>query len=194
MNTHQIATHIFSGKSGLRKCQQRLQYLSSPEHPFIQKIRRPFFDNPDVYYLGKTPDLSLLIHIIMVSWVYVWLSKRFEIEHWETEVDFKICRFDAICRIKDGRWFFIELDRASSRHKFKKVEQCTELYEKESKPGSELLKGLDNPSKFPRIMIITDSAKRGLNIRNMFQDKTKNPYGLGFDLHLFSEILKEAKL
>ncbi|MDQ7094247.1 hypothetical protein REC12_11665 [Desulfosporosinus sp. PR] len=195
MTTQQIAILLFPGKAGLRKCQQRLKYLA--DHKLINFIKRPFFDMPNVYYLKKEPSLSALQHIVAVTWIYVWLSKHYEVEHWETEVDFGILQCDALCKLKEGLWYFIEFDRSISHNGFKKPMQYSELYSKEGMLGSDLLKKLENPSKFPRILIITDSAKRGVKIKNSI--KQDNPYGIGYgleknEIYLYDEILKEVNV
>lgn len=193
LNTNQLVTLFFKGKTGLRKCQTRLKFLANNE--FVQVIERPFFDSPNIYYLKDAPALSAIPHIIMVGWVYVWFCKKYEVLYWEQEVDFNILQCDAICQVKDKgeiKWFFIELDRAKSHNTFVKPEKYTELYEKEGNTGSELSKRY-NLNKFPRIVIVTDSIRRGQNISKIVKDKNRNPCALGFDLYLFDEIVKEAK-
>lgn len=194
----QLTHLLFPGKYGLRKCQDRLKYLS--ERQLIQCIERPFFHMGNIYFLKKEPSLSAIPHIISVSWIFVWLSKRFEIEYWEQEVDFGILQCDAICRIKGGRWFFIELDRVASHNPFKKPMQYNELFEKERNVGSKFLQRLGNPDRFPRIVIVTDSVRRGVIIKKIIQEN--NPHGLGYgidrdkknEIYLFDEIMKEVRV
>lgn len=195
--TNQIKALYFPGKGGYRKCCYRLEYLRN--HELIQWIERPFIDMPSVYYLKEKPALSSLHHIIAVTWIYVWLSKRFEVEYWEQEVDFGILQCDAICRIKGGQWYFIELDRVASHNKFKKPMQYTELFQKERYEGSELRQRLDNPKNFPSILIITDSTRRGVNIKKTIKENNSSGlyYGLSREvkdeIYLFDAIVKEVQ-
>jgi hypothetical protein len=195
MTAKQLTSLLFPGKYGLRKCQDRIKFLH--EHELIKFIERPFFYLGNVYYLNKEPALSAIPHVISMSWIFVWISKHFEIEYWEQEVDFGILQCDALCKVKGGMWFFIEFDRVVSHNPFKKPMLYTELFEKEGRKGSQLLQRLDNPSSFPRIIVITDSVRRGVTIKKII--KENNPHHLGYgiekkeEIYLFDEILKEVK-
>lgn len=107
-----------------------------------------------------------------------------------------ILQADALCstRIemtKEIRWYCVELDRGSvNRNKFDKVEKYIALYHREGVAGSPLLKRLDNPLRFPKVLIVTDSVKRGQQIREIISNTNAR---LKFEVHLLDAIKEEEK-
>lgn len=181
MDTDQLTELFFKFPSGKRKCQARMKSLYDRH---LIKRTRLSLDTSTVYYFGKFP--GQIEHSLALSWVYVWMMRKQgeSILTWEMEElkEFGL-RVDALCSTKipmtgEIRWYCIELDRGSvSRHKFLKVNQHDDLYLKEGFSGSKLMKRLDNPLRFPKVIIVTDDPKHGLKIRKLVSDsKTKVKY------------------
>lgn len=189
MDTDQLTELFFKFPTGKRKCQARMKSLY--DRKLVKKTRLSL-DSSTVYYQGKFP--GQIEHSLAVSWVYVWLMRKQgeTILTWETEElkEFGL-RVDALCSTRipmtgEIRWYCIELDRgAVSRHKFLKVNYYDDLYLKEGFTGSKLMKRLDNPLRFPKVIIVTDSVKHGQKIRSLVaESKTKVKY----EVYLLSAI------
>jgi hypothetical protein len=184
MNTDQLAELFFQFPTGKRKCQARMKSLYDRR---LVKRTRLSLDTSTVYYQGKFP--GQIEHSLALSWVYVWMMRKQQGETiltWETEElkEFGL-RVDALCSTKimltgEIRWYCIEIDRGSvSRHNFMKVKIYDELYLKEGVVNSDLMNRLDNPSRFPKVIIVTDSTKHGQKIRSLIaESKTKVRYEL----------------
>lgn len=183
MDTDQLTELFFKFPSGKRKCQARMKSLYDRH---LVKRTRLSLGTSTVYYQGKFP--GQIEHSLALSWVYVWMTRKQgeTVLTWETEElrEFGL-RVDALCSTKipmtgEIRWYCIELDRGSvSRHKFLKVNIYDDLYTKEGFSGSKLMKRLDNPIRFPKVIIVTDDAKHGQKIRNhIAESRTKVKYEL----------------
>jgi len=181
MNTDQLTELFFKFPSGKRKCQARMKSLYDRK---LVKRTRLSLDSPTVYYQGKFP--GQIEHALALTWVYVWFMRKQgeTLLTWETE-ELKAfgLRVDALCSTKipmtgEIRWYFIEIDRGSvSRHHFRKVDIYDDLYLKEGVSGSKLMKRLGNPSRFPKVIIVTDDPKHGQKIRNhITESRTKVRY------------------
>ncbi|SHN84752.1 hypothetical protein [Desulfitobacterium chlororespirans] len=190
MDTQQIAALHFRFKSGLRKCQERLQSLH--ERKLIKRARLSM-DSPYVYFYTRP---ALPRHTLAISWIYVWLAKQKRIQSWELEQleEFGILRCDALCSIRNEMtqetlWCCVEFESSANKSKFDKVEKYTKLYEKHGIKGSPLMQRLDGADRFPRVILVADNAKRGLKMREVVQ-AAHSP--VKFEIHLLSEIVKEA--
>jgi len=88
---------------------------------------------------------------------------------------------------KEGRFYFVEVDRSASGNKFDKVTKYNQLYEEELYLGSWWL---EHTNKFPTVLIITDSESRLQSIRKCIRKENRN--GLKFEVKLYSEIIGEV--
>jgi hypothetical protein len=191
MNTNQITELFFRFTTGERKCQARMKVLVDRK---LLKKTRLSLDTSSIYYQRKLPDH--VDHALGVSWCYVWLKLKYgeNLLTWELE-ELKefgdILQCDALCSVKipmtgEVRWYCIELDRGSvNRSKFSKVEKYIALYNREGVAGSPMLKRLDNPLRFPKVLIVTDSVRRGQRIRELVANANTR---LKFEVHLLSAI------
>ncbi|SHH86075.1 hypothetical protein [Desulfosporosinus lacus] len=191
MDTEQLAELFFRFPTGMRKCQARMKCLV--DRKLVKKTRLSL-DTPSVYYQGKFPHR--LEHARALSWIYVWFMRKTgeKLLTWERE-ELKefgdILQTDALCSVKitmtgEIRWYCIELDRGSvNRSKFDKIEKYIALYNREGVAGSPMLKRLGNPLRFPKVLIVTDSVKRGQRIRELVADANTR---LKFEVHLLSAI------
>lgn len=181
MNTDQLTELFFKFATGKRKCQARMKSLYDRK---LVKRTRLSLDTSTVYYQGKLP--GQIEHSLAISWAYVWFMRKQgeSILTWKTEElkDFGL-RVDALCSTKipmtgEIRWCCIEIDRGSaSRNSFHKVTIYDDLYQKEGIEGSKLMKRLDNPQRFPKVIIVTDKPKHVQKIRNhIAESKTKVKY------------------
>lgn len=181
MDTDQLTELFFKFPTGKRKCQARMKSLY--ERKLVKRTRLSL-DSSTIYYLGKFP--GQIEHSLALSWVYVWMMRKQGevILTWETEElkEFGL-RVDALCSTKipmtgEIRWYCIEIDRGSvSRHSFFKVDIYDDLYLKEGVTGSRLMKKLENPLRFPKVIIVTDDSKHGQKIRRLVaESKTKIRY------------------
>lgn len=176
IDTEQLTALLFKFPSGKRKCQARMKSIY--ERKLVNRTRLSL-DSPTVYHLGELP--GKLKHSLMLSWVYVWMKNRPGeiLLSWETEQlkEFGL-RADALCSTKilltkEIRWYCIEVDRYSVSHnKVKEVVNYDALYKREGKLNSDLMKRLDNPERFPKILIVTDSDKREQMIQKAVKGST----------------------
>jgi hypothetical protein len=170
------------------------------EKKLVKKVRISL-DSSNIYFMTRPLSLE---HSLGVSWSYVWVNKTLKqnekILTWELEQlkEFgAILQCDALCSIenqitKEVRWYCIEFDRSSvNKSRFDKIEKYNLLYQKYGFASSPLIKRLGNTTRFPRVIIITDTAKRALNIRDIIQSE-KQKDGVNFEIHLLSEVIKEA--
>jgi hypothetical protein len=181
IDTDQLTRLLFNFPSGKRKCQDRMKSLHDRN---LVKRTRLSLDSPTIYHQGELP--GKVKHSLALTWVYLWMMKRPGeiLLTWDTEElkEFGL-RVDALCSTKilmtkEIRWYCIELDRYSvSRNRFNKVSIYDELYKKEGKIGSYLMKKLGNPERFPKIIFITDSLKRSQSIKELIRkSETKVKY------------------
>lgn len=195
IDTTQIAELYFRFPSGLRKCQAVMKTLVDKK---MVKKTRLSLDTSTVYYQGKFP--RNLEHSLGLTWAYVWMKRRLgeTLLTWELEQlkEFGgILQADALCSVriemtKEIRWYCVEMDRGSvNRSKFDKIDKYSALYNREGVPGSPLLKRLDNPQRFPKIIIITDGMRRGQQIREMIANANTR---LKFEVHLLSAIKERS--
>ena len=196
MDTEQITELFFRFTTGKRKCQARMKYLI--DRKLVKKTRLSL-DTSTIYYQGKLP--KHLEHALALTWVYVWLMQKNgkKLLTWELEElkEFgNILQADALCSVKipmtgEIRWYCIELDRGSiQRNAFDKVDKYTALYNLQGVAGSPMLKRLGNPLRFPKVIIVTDSVKRGQRIRELVANANTR---LKFEVHLLSAIKEEGK-
>lgn len=196
MDTNQIIKLFFSFTTGRRKCQSRMKSLVDRK---LLKKTRLSLDTSTIYYKGKFP--KHLEHGLALSWVYVWLKLRQgeSLLTWELEQlkEFGgILQADALCSAKitltgEIRWYCVELDRGSvNRNKFDKIEKYIALYNREGVAGSPMLKRLDNPLRFPKVLIVTDDVRRGQRIRELVANANTR---LKFEVHLLDAIKEEGK-
>lgn len=197
MDTEQLTELFFNFATGKRKCQARMKTLV--DRKLIKKTRLSL-DTPTVYYQGKFPHR--LEHARALSWIYVWMKRQqgTNLLTWELEElkEFgNILQADALCSVKitmtgEIRWYCIELDRGSvNRSKFDKIEKYIALYNREGVTGSPMLKRLDNPLRFPKVLIVTDSVKRGQRIRELVANANTR---LKFEVHLLNAIKEGSEL
>jgi len=97
---------------------------------------------------------------------------------------------DALCSVKipmtgEIRWYCIEFETGLNRNRFDKIEKYNELYHREGVSGSPMLQRLDNPLRFPKVIIVTDSVKRGQKIREIISNANTR---LKFEVHLLNAI------
>jgi len=135
--------------------------------------------------------------------VYVWIKRNRPGEillTWELEQlkEFgNILQADALCSVRiemtnEIRWYCVEMDRGSvNRNKFDKIEKYIALYNREGIAGSPMLKRLDNPLRFPKVIIVTDDVKRGQRIRELVANSNTR---LKFEVHLLNAIKEEGKI
>lgn len=189
MDTEQLTALFFRFQTGKRKCQARMKSLY--DRNLVKKVRLSL-DSPNVYYQGKFPEK--IPHSLALSWAYIWMKNRpgERLLTWETEQlkEFGL-RVDALCSTeilmtKEIRWYCIEFDRGSSSHsKYIKVDIHDELYKKEGFAGSKLMKRLNNPLRFPKVILITDSVKQSQKIRSLVaESQTKVRY----EVYLLNQI------
>ena len=197
MDTEQITELFFKFPTGKRKCQARMKSLV--DRKLVKKTRLSL-DTSTIYYKGKFP--SLLQHTLALSWVYVWMMRRQgeSLLTWELEKlkEFGgILQADALCSTmilmtKEIRWYMIELDRGSiQRNTFDKADKYIALYNREGVAGSPMLKRLNNPLRFPKVIIVTDNVRRGQKIREIVANANTR---LKFEVHLLSAIKEGSVL
>ena len=189
MNTDQLTELFFKFPTGKRKCQARMKLLY--ERKQVKRIRFSL-DTSTYYYLGKFPGQP--DHSLAISWVYVWFMRKQgeKVLTWETEQlkEFGL-KCDALCSTKipmtnEIRWYCIEYDRGSvSNHPFKKIAMYNDLYVREGFPRSKLMKRLENPLRFPKVIIVSDSIKSGQKIKQLIAD---SPTKVRYDFHMMNEI------
>jgi hypothetical protein len=195
IDTNQITELFFGFPTGLRKCQAVMKSLYDKK---LVKKTRLSLDTATVYYQGKFP--RNLEHSLGLTWAYVWLKNRpgETLLSWELEQlkEFGgILQCDALCSVriemtKEIRWYCVEMDRGSvNRSKFDKIDKYIALYNREGVQGSPLLKRLDNPSRFPKIIIVTDDIRRGQRIREMIANTNTR---LKFEVHLLSALKERS--
>lgn len=180
MNTEQITELFFRFATGKRKCQARMKSLC--DRKMVKKARLSL-DTSTIYYQGKFP--SQYNHSLALSWVYVWFQRKQgeKLLSWEIEElkEFSM-RVDALCSTKipmtnEVRWYCVELDKSESRNNFLKISKYDELYLKEGVANSKLMQRLDNALRFPKVVIVTDSIKRGQKIKSLIAESvTKVKY------------------
>ncbi|WP_088227837.1 hypothetical protein [Desulfosporosinus sp. FKB] len=193
MDTNQIAELFFRFPSGLRKCQARMKILVDKR---LVKKTRLSLDTATIYYRKKLPDH--VPHALGVTWCYVWMKRQygenlltFELEQLKEFGD--ILQADALCSVKisitgEIRWFCIEFETGLNRNRFDKVEKYVSLYNREGIPGSPLLKRLNNPQRFPKIIVVTDSVRRAQQIKEFIANANTK---VKFEVHLLSAIKEE---
>lgn len=197
MDTEQITQLFFRFTTGRRKCQARMKALV--DRKLVKKTRLSL-DTSTIYYQGKLT--KHLQHALDLTWVYVWFMRKSgeRLLTWELEQlkEFgNILQADALCSVKipmtgEIRWYCIELDRGSvNRNKFDKIEKYIALYNREGVAGSPMLKRLDNPLRFPKVLIVTDSVKRGQRIRELVAGANTR---LKFEVLLLSAIKEGSVL
>ncbi|WP_407308784.1 hypothetical protein [Desulfosporosinus sp. SB140] len=195
IDTNQIAELYFRFPSGLRKCQAVMKTLYDKK---LVKKTRLSLDTATIYYKGRLPEN--LEHALALTWCYAWMKQRpgETLLTWELEQlkEFgNILRADALCSVridmtKEIRWYCVEMDRGSiNRNKFDKIDKYIALYNREGVPGSPLLKRLDNPLRFPKIIIVTDDVRRGQKIREMIANANTR---LKFEVHLLASIKERS--
>jgi hypothetical protein len=193
MNTDQIQELFFKFPSGKRKCQARMKSLYDKK--LVNRIRLSL-DTPAIYYVGKFPGQPE--HSLAATWAYVWMMRKQgeKVLTWDIEElkEFDL-RTDVLCSTKilmtgEIRWYCIEIDRGSvSKHTFTKIEQYDNLYKKEGFANSKLMKRLDNPQRFPKVIIIIDNYRNMPKIKTLISEsKTKVRY----DLQLLNAIKEGA--
>lgn len=189
LNTQQITALHFPIKSGKRKCQERMQSLY--ERKLVKRIRISV-DSPYVYFINRP---SLMNHSLAISWAYVWMVKTRKVQTWELEQleEFGL-RCDALCSVrndmaKETFWYCIEFESSSNKSQFEKIEKYNKLYDKEGIKGSKLMQRLNHPDRFPRVIIVTDTAKKGIRIRDAIQSEKRI---VNFEVMLLSEIIREV--
>ena len=190
LDTNQIRVLHCPGKAGLRKAQDRLQKLYA--HKALNRVPRAI-NQPYVYYIPpkKLQNLNL-DHLIALNWVYIYLRKVYQdIESWTKEYQgwnsFGV-QPDALAKIS-GLYYAIEVDRAESRNRFDKVEKYNSLY---ADHGEQVMELLNNPPKFPRIIIVTTDGKRKAKIEELI--RVNNPHNLKYMVKTLESIVKECSV
>lgn len=195
MDTNQIAELFFRFPTGLRKCQARMKTLVDKK---LVKKTRLSLDTATIYYHGRLP--RHLQHALALTWVYIWFTQQYgqNLLTWELE-ELKqfgdILQCDALCSVKipmtnEVRWYCVELDRGSiQRNAFDKIEKYTALYHLQGIPGSPLLKRLDNPQRFPKVIVVTDSIRRSQRIRELIISSSTK---VKFEVHLLTAIKERS--
>lgn len=189
MNTEQIAQLFFNFPSGKRKCQARMKSLYDRK---LVKRARVSLDTPSIYFQGKFP--GQYDHSLSLSWCYVWMAKRQgeKLLTWEIESlrEFDL-RADALCSTfipmtNEVRWYIFEFSKHTSKNEFLKVKKYDELYLREGVANSKLMKRLDNPQRFPKIMIVADNVKHAQKIKQLISESTTK---VKYEVHLLSSIM-----
>lgn len=187
LNTYQIASLIFEGKSSLRKAQQRLKKLSDKKK--IKRIRIAL-DEPYIYYLHSAT--GQFKHLIAVNWVYVWVVKNLapwqQLICWEYEPNYKSIRPDAFYGIRntvthENKFYFLELDR--SNNLWDKTVKYNNLYESESYTESYWVR---HTKVFPTIICVTTSLSRLKMIERSVKNDNRN--NLNFQVLFLDDIVK----
>lgn len=191
LNTKQVATLFFKGKSALKKCQQRLKKLYDNKRVKRTKING---SGSYCYYVKKCS--RQLEHLISLNWVYIWIIKKLKswekLWYWQYEMDYGILRCDAFVGIensftKEIKFSFIELDR--SNNNWDKTRKYNKLY------GTN--KYINNfwveyATVFPTIFCVVENKNRLKTIQKSVQ--TENKYNLRFKLMSLDNIIKEVML
>lgn len=186
LDTNQIRVLHCPSKAGLRKAQDRLQKLYATKA--LNRVPRAI-NQPYVYFIPPKKPQNL-DHLIAVNWVYIYLQKVYKaIESWVKEYkgwnSFGV-QPDALAKVH-GLYYAIEVDRAESRNRFDKIEKYNSLYEDH---GDEVMQLLNNPPKFPRIIIVTTDIKRKAKIEELI--KVNNQHGLKCVVKTLDSIVKEC--
>ncbi|MCO5381806.1 MAG: hypothetical protein NHB15_06660 [Methanosarcina barkeri] len=168
------------------------------DRKLIKKTRLSI-DTATIYYQRKLPDS--IEHALGVTWCYAWLMRRYgdNLLTWELEQlkEFgNILQCDALCSVKipmtgEIRWLCIEFESGNNRNRFDKIEKYTELYHREGVLGSPMLRRLGNPLRFPKVIIVVDSVKRGQRIRDIISSDTRR---MKFEVHLLAAIKEGSAL
>lgn len=185
LNTYQITSLIFEGKSGLRKAQQRLKKLHDNK-----KVRRTrvSLDEPFTYYIHNAT--GRFEHLIALNWVYVWLLRRLanweSLWCWDYEPSYGFIRPDAFFGVRNSvlnevRFTFVEMDL--SNNVWDKTEKYNRLYSEGRYQDNYWVK---YAKAFPAILCVTDRLPRLKLIEKSIQEENKN--GLNFKVVLLDDI------
>ena len=188
LDTNQIRVLHCQGKAGLRKAQDRLQKLYATKT--LNRVPRAINQSYVYYVPPKKPQN--LDHLIAANWVYIYLCKVYpDIESWTKEYqgwnNFGV-QPDALAKIS-GLYYAIEVDRAESRNRFDKINKYNSLYVDR---GEQVMELLNNPPKFPRIIIVTTGEKRKAKIEELI--KANNPHALKYIVKTLESIVKECSV
>jgi hypothetical protein len=187
LDTNQVRLLHCPGKAGMRKAQDRLRKLYI--HKALNRVPRAI-NQAYVYYIPPKKPQNL-DHLIMLNWVYIYLLKTFnQVELWVREYQgwhsFGV-QPDALAKI-NGLYYAIEVDRAESRNHFDKAEKYNRLY---SEHGERVMELLNNPPKFPRIIIVTTDVKRKEKIEQLISGN--NPHSLKYMVKTLDSIVRECQ-
>lgn len=194
LDTEQIQCLVFrSIKSSLRTAQRRLAELKK-----AKRLNRFRFgdDMPYVYHLGRPPKPITVLHSLMRNWVYVWFNMNLGaneyIYYWKAEEQMPFVHPDAFLVVKNQvtgayTFYFIEIDRGTSRNEFDKVPLYTMLAETGAYADTWWASKV---TTFPTVVVVTDSTARMDYIKSQIVEQ--NRLGLNFNLRLFSALRKEC--
>jgi hypothetical protein len=176
LNTEQIYSLLFTpGKYGQVKTRERLRKLVE-----LKRIIRGRVDlnQPAYYYISKKP--ALLDHMLQLNWGYIYLwskTKSWEVfNKLENEYALGPLQADGFCGFintkgENNRYYFIESDMSGSRNKFKKISLYNDLFESgicDHESWAEFT------SKFPSILIVTDSERKLNIISEIIKSENRN--------------------
>lgn len=184
LDTNQIRSLLFPGKSGLRKAQARLARLYKRRN--LDRIPRAI-NEPYVYFIPKKKPGNIE-HLVMLNWFYIYLVKQFGAVSWHEEFDAWQqwgIRLDALAKIKEV-YYGVEMDRSLNPLEGK-IKKINELYVDH---GKEVMQMLKHPPNFPRFYIVTLTPKRKERIEALIRDN--NPHKIQFQVKLLNDVVREC--
>lgn len=177
-------------KTGRRKAQERLSKMHTAGK--VKRFRISA-DTPFIYYMDRKS--GQIEHLLSVNWVYVWFNVNCNnwrsIWYWQTEIDYKILRCDALCGIKNSftgevDFYFVELDRSNNR--FDKVEKYNKFYEDDMYTSQWWVK---YSNKFPTVICVTENINRMKVIKEAINEDNAND--LRFEVYLLEDMIKKIQ-
>ncbi len=194
LNTDQVQSLIFPGMaSGRRKAQMRLKRLT--EQGRLQRWRYAL-DEPFSYYADPDRPIGQMEHTVLLNWMYVWLIQRLksweQLHSFQYEMDYGILRCDAFAAVRNNvtgtfRFAFLELDRAESGHKFRKVQLYNDLYESDNYADDWWV---PLAKRFPPILMATTTTRQKAKIEKAVEAENRN--GLEFQVYLVESLRQEV--
>jgi hypothetical protein len=190
LDTQLIRVLFFPFKTGLRKSQQVLLKLHT-----AGKIGRWKHESGYVYG-SKSGRWE---HRLMVNYVRTWFKIITQgwasVHSWIYEPDYTFIRADSLVTLKTDHGFrfaFIEVERASDKNRFNKVQKYNALYEAVNSGKYQESFWVKMGSVFPETHIICLTEERKKIALRRVQEDNRN--GLDFVVKLFPDIQKEVLL
>lgn len=177
LNTEQVyILHFSELRHGLKKARERLRKLYN-----IKRINRGRLDLTEscYYYDGKRPNG--IEHIINRNWGFIYLlhqANQWErMADWRREYSIGPLQADGFLGLhnsftKMNRYWFVESDRSASNNKFEKIRLYNELYKSDSYLRESWAK-LKITSRFPTVLIVTDTDKKASHIQRLIEQENK---------------------